>query len=192
MSHRLAIAGVTAALKGLISDALAGPDIASIGGCVLSARPPDGSPTGDPHANMLNLFLYRLGDDGARRSATPPAGDARGGRWGATPVALDLHYLISVYGARDMNAEVVIGHARQCLDDSPLIDRDRLRGALGPLAMTGFADRIEQLRITPEPLSIEDLSRIWTMIRAPYRLSIGYRVTALLRDGAPDDAPPEA
>jgi hypothetical protein len=52
--------------------------------------------------------------------------------------------------------------------------------ALQSLARSGLADQVEQLRITPEFLSSEDLSKFWTATLAHYRPCAAYRVSAAL------------
>ena len=48
------------------------------------------------------------------------------------------------------------------------------------LATAGLADQVELLKITHEPLSNEELSKLWTAFQAKYRPSAGYRVSLVL------------
>jgi hypothetical protein len=52
--------------------------------------------------------------------------------------------------------------------------------ALRALAECGLADQIEQLRITPEFLNTEEMSKLWTATQAHYRPTAAYQVTVVL------------
>ena len=120
-------------------------------------------------------------EQGARDSATR--------RWHS-----NLHYLISAYGAADLHAEILLGHAMQLLHENPVVPREAIRIALQPppdqagtlppwlraLRDSGLQDQIEQLRITPEFLSTEDMSKFWTSTLAHYRPSAAYEVSVVL------------
>ena len=50
-----------------------------------------------------------------------------------------------------------------------------------------FRRGIDELRITFEPHSLEDMTRIWTGLQDPYRLSVAYHVQ-VVRIDSPVDA----
>jgi hypothetical protein len=116
------------------------------------------------------------------------------------PLALDLHYLLTAYGAQDFQTEILLGHALQLMHETPVIDRARIRRtidhlshtkdrrvvppALAALAKSDVADRVTQLEITPEFLSSEELSKLWSALQAKYRPSATYKVSAVIIDGA--------
>jgi hypothetical protein len=82
----------------------------------------------------------------------------------------------------------------QLLHENPVIPREAIRIALQPspdqsgtlppwlraLRDSGLQDQIEQLRITPEFLSTEDMSKFWTSTLAHYRPSAAYEVSVVL------------
>ena len=135
MSNALAIAGVSAVLKDLLNNGLIDHDIRGmVGGPVtVSVQPPDRVTTGDEEKAQLNLFLYQV---------TPNAGwnDESGCRLGTRkerasanrPLALDLHYLLTAYGKKDFDGEILLGYAMQLLHETPVLARDAIRAALGP------------------------------------------------------------
>src|SRR5262249_21332193 len=43
-----------------------------------------------------------------------------------------------------------------------------------------LADQIERVRITPQPLSLDELSKLWMMFQTGYRISAGYQVSVVL------------
>ena len=41
-------------------------------------------------------------------------------------------------------------------------------------------DQVENVRITPQPLTLDEMSKIWTGFQAGYRLSLSYEVSVVL------------
>lgn len=187
MSNALAIAAVTAALKDLIGNGLLGLDLSSIGSVTVSALPPDRIATGQTEPNQLNLFLYQVTPNTGWRNHLLPARDASGTRIGNPPLALDLHYMLTAYGAQDLSAEALLGFAMQFLHETPMLSRAQLRTVLGPpsppfgnLSALSLAEQIEWLKITPQFLGAEELSKLWTAMQARYRPSMAYQVSVVL------------
>ena len=187
MSNALAIAAVTAALKDLIGNGLLSLDLSSIGSVTVSALPPDRIATGQTEPNQLNLFLYQVTPNIGWRNQALPARDGSGARIGNAPLALDLHYMLSAYGAQDLSAEALLGLAMQFLHETPMLSRAQLRTVLGPpsppfgnLSALSLADQIEWLKITPQFLGAEELSKLWTAMQARYRPSMAYQVSVVL------------
>ena len=132
------------------------------------------------------------GEDGGSRRRRGHAGGSH--RLGNPPLALDLHFLLSAYSGADLHAEILLGYAMQLMHEFPLITREMIRTALNPspevglelppalraLADCGLADQVEQLRITPQFLNGEEMSRLWTAIQANYRPSAAYQVSVVL------------
>jgi hypothetical protein len=187
MSNALAIAAVTAALKDLIGNGLLGLDLSSIGSVTVSALPPDRIATGQTEPNQLNLFLYQVTPNTGWRNRALPSRDGNGARTTNPPLALDLHYMLTAYGAQDLSAEALLGFAMQFLHETPMLSRAQLRTVLGPpsppfgnLSALSLADQIEWLKITPQFLGAEELSKLWTAMQARYRPSMAYQVSVVL------------
>jgi hypothetical protein len=94
----------------------------------------------------------------------------------------------------------------QLLHENPVIPREAIRIALQPppdasgtlppwlraLRDSGLQDQIEQLRITPEFLNTEEMSKFWTSTLAHYRPSAAYEVSVVLiqaEDAKPSPLP---
>jgi len=195
MSSALAIAAVTASLKDLLNDGLMDHDLASLGSFVITAQPPDRVTTGSTENNQLNLFLYQVSANPGWRNVDLPSRGRDGSRRTSPPLALDLHYLLTAYGAQDLNAEVLLGYAMQVLHENPVLTRQQLRTALGApapvdgtllpgpfgtLSAIDLADQVEQVKLTPVYLGSEDLSKLWTAMQARYRPSMAYAVSVVL------------
>ncbi len=197
MSNALAIAAVTAALKDLIGNGLLGLDLSSIGSVTVSALPPDRIATGQTEPNQLNLFLYQVTPNAGWRNHGLATRDSGGTtRIGKSPLALDLHYMLTAYGAQDLSAEALLGFGMQFLHETPMLSRAQLRTVLGPpsppfgnLSALSLADQVEWLKISPQFLGAEELSKLWTAMQARYRPSMAYQVSVVLIES---DAPVRA
>ncbi len=192
MTSALAIASVTYLLKDLLDNKLVRHGLtASVGDVTVTALPPDRITTGSDERSQINLFLYRITPHTAWRGAPP-----RDGGNGARPPALglDLHYLITAYGERDFQAEILLGSAMQLLLETPVISREMIRtalpdggakrgGSLPPLQQTlataGLAEQVEEIKLCPEFLSTEEASRLWSALQAKYRPSAAYKASAI-------------
>jgi hypothetical protein len=196
MSNALAIAAVTAVLKDLLNNGLIDHDLASSLGVVnVSARSPDLTPTGANDPAQLNLFLYHVTPNQGWRNAALPSRDDRGDRLTNPPLALDLHYLLIAHGAQDFQAEILLGYAMQLLHETPMLSRDAIRRALAPstpvsgsvlppafqaLSAADLADQIEQIKICPESIGVEELSKLWSAFMVNYRLTTSYLASVVL------------
>ena len=198
MSNALAIAGVTAVLRDRLNDGLVNGDATGILGTTVtvSVSPPDRViPAEQDESSQLNLFLYQATPNTGWRNEGLPSHDPSGrDRLANPPLALDLHYLISAYSGDDLHAEILLGYAMQLLHRFPVITREMIRTALEPLeevatdlppalralAGCGLADQVELLRITPQFLNTEEMSKLWTAAQASYRPTAAYHVSTVL------------
>lgn len=193
MSGPLAIAGVTAALKGLLNSGLGDFDLSGIGSYSVTALPPDRVDTGQTEPNQLNLFLYQVTPNQGWRNTNLPTTNGNGSRAGNAPLALDLHYLLTAYGSKDANAEVLLGVAMFLLHQTPVLTRAYLRSALTPspwlpLPAADLADQVELIKVTPAFLSIEDLTKMWAAMQARYRTTMAYQASVVLIQPGPGGA----
>lgn len=198
MSSALAIAGVTAVLRDRLNDGLVNHNVSGVLGSTVtvSVLPPDRVTPGDgPDASQLNLFLYQVTPNVGWRNERLPSHDAGGRqRLSNPPLALDLHYLVSAYSGGDLHAEILLGYAMQLLHEFPILTRDMIRRALVPspdvgldlppalraLSDCGLADQVELLRVTPQSLNGEEMSRLWTATQSSFRPSAAYQVSVVL------------
>lgn len=191
MSGPFALAAVSAVLRRLVTNGLGGVDLSIFGGAAntVTVQHPDLVQTGANEPAQLNLFLYRVTPNAGLRNESLPVRDQSGDRVANQPLALDLHYLLSAYGAEEFSSEALLGYGMQVLHEAPFLSRDFIRRTFpdgsgdaveAALGQSGLAEQIEYLKISPETLSTEEMSRLWTAFQAKYRPSAGYLVTAVL------------
>ncbi|MBX3345276.1 MAG: DUF4255 domain-containing protein [Nitrospira sp.] len=198
MSTALAIAGVTAVLRDLLNDGLINHNVSGLLGSTVtvSALPPDRVvPVNGTERTQLNLFLHQVTFNTGWRNHALPSRDGSGmQRLSNPPLALDLHYLLSAYSAEELGSEILLGYAMQLLYEVPVLDRRAITTALTPspsvdttlppalraLAECGLADQLEQIKLVPDPLSSEEMSKLWTAVQSHYRPSAAYVATVVL------------
>jgi hypothetical protein len=196
MSGPLALATVTAVLKDLLNDGLVNSDLsASVGTVTVSALPPDRVGTGTDEPSRLNLFLYQVTANSGWRNEGYPSRDSGGRRVTNPPLPLDLHYLLTAYGADDLDAEILLGYAMQLVHEMPVLTPDLVRKTfsvaspvsdkLMPASVpdrnpADLADQVEYCKIAPRYLTTEELSRLWSAMQARYRPSMAYDVSVVL------------
>jgi len=194
----LGLASVSVVLVDLLNNGLIDHDVGStVGGRItVSALPPDRVlPSNGTEATQLNLFLHHVTPNMGWRNVGQPTRNSRGDRVANPPLALDLHYLMSAYGEKDFYAEILLGFGMQLFHEHPVLSRDEIATALAPptpttpsslpdslkdISKSELADQVELIKITPEPLSTEEISKIWTAFQTHYRATAAYSVSVVL------------
>lgn len=202
MSNALSIATVTAVIKNLLENGLVGDAIAaSVGDVLVTALPPDRIQVGNDERAQINLFLYQVTQNrnvdwvseefrNRNRSINNNARPTN------PPLALDLHYLLTAYGAKDFQAEILLGYAMQMLHVSPVISSEVVKNtlvnaslavtssvfaqALAGISVSNLAERIGQIKINSEFLNMEETSKIWSALQTHYRPSATYQASMVL------------
>jgi hypothetical protein len=183
MSTPLAIAAATVTLQVLLGKGIVTDN--DLNDATVTALTPDRA-RGNNNANQLNLFLYQTVLNAAWRNADLPR-QVNPGENGNPPLAVNLYYLITAYG-RDNDAAQpfshhLLGQAMSILHDHPVLGREEIKQATdASLKANGLDLQIERLRITPQPMSLEEISKLWTGFQTQYRLSAAYEVSVVLID----------
>jgi hypothetical protein len=186
MTNHLAVATVTAALRNNLQ-AVLDAEVPTLSARVATARP--NAPTSDLPAPGINVMLFQVTPNAALRNADTPTRRGDGSLVRRPAAALDLHYLLSFYGedAR-LEPQVLLGCAVRALHAAPVLTRDAIQATVG-LAMFDFvsgsdlADAIDLVRFTPTALSLEEMSKLWSVFfQSPYVLSVAYQAGVVLID----------
>jgi len=172
MSDSLAIAAVTATIRNLLFAGVNG-----VGGADVSAKPPDKARVGNP-GNRVNVFLYQTAIDSAWRNEDMP-GTTQPGEDGRPPLALVLYYLVTAYSLEDddLIGHQLLGRAMGVLHDHPVLGAEEIKAALGA---SDLDQQIERVRITPQPMTLEEMSKLWTTFQTQYRASATYQARVVL------------
>ncbi|MES9991919.1 MAG: DUF4255 domain-containing protein [Candidatus Thiodiazotropha sp.] len=194
MSNALAIAAVTRTLRNLLNQ-VATADYSSLPNDTrptsqieVTTLPPDRVRLPDASRNRINLFLYQTDISAAWRNMDIPR-QVRPGESGHPPLPLNLFYVITAYAESDneLIGQVLLGTAMQILHDHPLLSRTEIGSAL---ALSELDSQIERVRITPQPFSLDELSKLWAGFQSEYRVSAMYQVAlVLIESRRPQRAP---
>ena len=102
-----------------------------------------------------------------------------------SPLSLDLYYMLTVYPVvtqaiedqhdNNLDAHRTLSRAMRVLYDNGIL--------VGGLLLGGLPDAEQALRVTLNPITVEDLTRIWSVFpEASYRPSVCYLVTPVRVD----------
>ena len=191
MSNPLAIATATATLRAVIVKALPTtgfttglPDVSHVRPDAETGLPPVG----------VNICLYRVSPNPHWRNADLPT------RRGTTvlrkpQIGLDLYYLLSFYGDdKELEPQRLLGHVVNALHAEPQLPRatmTTLATSLAYLTGSDLAAQSELVRITPTELSLEELTKLWSVFfQTKYVLSAAYTATVVLIEADTPTAKP--
>lgn len=191
MSNFQAIGGVSATLKALLTDRMELPGGVARADFQVTVGPPrpDGQDGSNIESPRVNLFLYRATENGCLKNQEIP-GQGQRSAYGRPPLSLDLHYLLTAYGTTDDGDRFVdetlshflLGSAMRVLHDNPIIT-EQLRAMRDPLPApvldANLRGEFEHVKLNLEPLSLEDLSKVWTALTLPFRVAAAYQVTVV-------------
>jgi hypothetical protein len=119
----------------------------------------------------LSLWLYRVAPGDVlgtppRDVPTLPTGE---GTISPPPLDLRLDYLLTpiARGGSEMEQRI-LGRAMELFHAAPVVT--------GASLLAELAGTAAQLRVTLQPLGLEEITRVWAALRTPYRLSVSYEV----------------
>lgn len=186
MSSYEAVGAVSNTLKDLLADRLDTPP-----GVVGPVPVTVGAPPEEPDVvkgPLVNLFLYRVCENAALQNGEL-AGHGERGAYGHPPLALDLHYLVTTYGQTqnaggpkledEIVAHWLLGSAMRILHDFAIITPQLPTSGGGQVLDPVLVDGPERVKLSLQPISLEDLSKVWTALSRPFRVSAAYEVTVV-------------
>lgn len=186
MSNYLAIATVTATLSEIVEAAArAAVDNAAVN--VTTDRPQ----ANGAQPRGINLFMYQVTPNAALNNADLPTRRGDGSVVQRPCVALDLNYLITFHGNdADLEAQRMMGGVVSALNSRPVLSRERIQSTIDAaltsdpqhyLGGSNLPEQVELVRLTPLPISLEELSKLWSVfIQTPYQLSVTYEASVVL------------
>ena len=130
--------------------------------------------------NQLTLFLYKVVESpelkNAERSVVTMADGSLVEK--RAPLTLDAYYLLTAHAKPDLlEAHQALSRAMRVFFDHGVLHGSVLRAQGGKKGLT--ADSV--LRITLNPITMEDMTRIWSVFPdTPYELSVTYLVTPVI------------
>jgi hypothetical protein len=192
MSNTHAIAAVTSTLRYVLQQAIDGEPDPVAGRKVTTLRPAQLADlgSGDNPVRGLNVFLYQVTPNHAWNLTDLPTRGRSGALVKNPLAALDLHYLVTAYGDEEaLEPQPFLARAELALAATPVFTKDVVEDAIalfGGEAETAFLQRAdlagqpESVKLSPAPLSLEEISKLWGVLGTPYLLSQTYTATVVL------------
>ncbi len=194
MSNYLAIATVTETIRQMLDSAIK----ADLAGADNEASATAVRPNAD--AKLLpklgvNLYLYQVSPNTALRNADLPTRRGDGSVWQTPRAAIDLHYLLSFYGEEGkLEPQQVMGSVIRTLHASPLLLQKQIAHIVESSDFLKAADldkEIERIKLTPQSLTIDELSKIWSVFfQNSFALSTAYMASVVFIEGKEQSAAP--
>lgn len=188
MSDFRAIGGVSASLKTLLEDRMEMPTGVTEFEVTVSAPRSESEDDTAVEKPRINLFLYRVAENGSLKNQEIP-GQGHPAAFGHPPLSLNLYYMLTPYGSttddefvNETVSHLLLGSAMRVLHDIPVITNQLLtvRSPAGqPILSESLRAAFEQIKLTLDPVSLDDLSKVWTALTLPYRLSTAYMVSVV-------------
>lgn len=184
MSNYLSIAVVTATIHEIVQAAV----LQAVPGASVRVGPPRAAAPGDKE---VNIYLYRLSPNAYNRNNDLPTRGADGTLARQPQEALELHYVISFSGEDHLETEIMLGKVMTVLHEVPLLTPEELGRVIRPggsfpfLEASDLPAQPDRIKLTPEYLSLDELSKLWTtFFQLAHRPSIQYVVTPVILDSA--------
>lgn len=197
MSNFLAVSTVSAALQRLLTP-------------VASAAVP-GSEVWVDRSDVkrqksgVNIYMYRSSIDSVWRNEELPARRDDGSIRVRPRIATSLHYLLTFHGKDDeLVPQRLLGATLATLHTRPIITTALIQAVIDEattpqgthpyLAFNDLIDAEDLVRVSPDPMSLDELSKLWSVFfQTPYQLSATYVASAVLLEETreiPAPAPP--
>jgi Pvc16 N-terminal domain len=190
LGNFLAFASVTATISYILEEVNR-----DIPGIRISTRPLDAIDIQNP-VNGLNIFLYLVSPTTSVDAVDTLVIDKAGRPTNNPSLSLDLYYIITATSSEneDLVAQKILASAMRVLNNHPVLERDLIRKAVRNkegLEFSDLADQIDDVRLALNPLSLKDLSEIWSKFpNANFRSSIAYTAQVVILDSKIVEEPP--
>lgn len=136
---------------------------------------------GNQNQAAVSLYLYHITPN-AQLNNRPPV--PVGSQLFQSPLCLDLHYLLTPLLSVPEDNLLVMGAAMQIMAAMPVVRQNFLNSQ--PRAGA------PEVRLLLNPVTLEEMSRIWGTFNQASRLSVAYEVRGVAIDSlrGPEDGPP--
>jgi hypothetical protein len=193
VSNTLAIAAVTTAIRHVLDEALGGAQPGAVGGSHVTTLRPEQvaalkADTGAPSG--LNVYLYEITPNHAWNLTDLPTRRGDGSLTRRPVAAIDLHYLVTAYGDEtELAPQRLMARAVLALSVNQVLTRDLVADAvdhydddpnMGFLDSADLGEQPELVKLSPQVLTLEELSRLWGILGPHYLLSVAYTATVVV------------
>lgn len=179
MDDFIVIAVVGEILKKLLEDNLSGILVGSSSSTSITFQSPKDMKTSD----YLSIFLYQISENSHMKNQ--PMKRIESDRLKRPPLSLNLHYVLTPSTKDTANIEgwdacIILGRSMQVLYDNTILEGPTLMDILKDLNREEYYEKIRQIRIILNSLSLDDLTKIWNSLDTALMLSVCYEVRVIM------------
>ena len=130
----------------------------------------DAPPSDVPPEAKLSIYLYHIEPNSELHNISTDSDTSVG-----TPIALNLHYLITPLLKSEDQNQMMLGQIIQVLHDQPIINQvgnNPIGDSLGGASL--------KFSVMLEEHDIDTFCRIWHTLGTKYRLSVSYKVRSVV------------
>ncbi len=186
---------VTETLRHLLTEAAA----RAVPGLDARVGRPQASTNGSEEPG-INIFAYQVNPNPAWSNADLPTRNSAGTLTRRPQIGLSIDYLFSFRGPEtELVPELLLGSCVSRLHAQPLLRQEQIERVIHPpeqpphpiLQDSDLANQIERVKLTQLPLSLEELSKLWSVFfQIPYMLSVAYQASVVLIEEEIEPAAP--
>src|SRR5262245_33778456 len=141
------------------------------GGMVVSLNTPE--EMNEKPAEGISIWLYRVVRDEQRLNDPPVQLSPTEGQ--PPPLPLKLHYLITPVTSEKFGdpetEQIILGKVLQLFYSHPVLRGSDLQAE--------FSGTEVELKVRLEPMSLEEITRVWDALLGSYQLSVSYEVSVV-------------
>jgi hypothetical protein len=138
--------------------------------------------------HRLSLFLYQISENAHMKNQ--PMERIQMNELRFPPLSLNLYYLLTPFAGDETNeikgwdAHTILGKAMQIFYDNAVLDGPNLMEVLQDpdVDREEYYDQIRQIKIILDPISMDDMTKIWNSLDTPFKLCVCYEVRVIMID----------
>ncbi len=164
MSSFTAIRAVSSSIGALLRRYITESDDGDVGGVPISRLSP--RELREREGDVVSVWLYQV----VRNAETlnhPPRRISRDTRE-RHPLPVNIHFLVTPLADSSEMEHALLGRVLQVFNDHSVLE--------GPLLTDDLAADGVSLRLSLQPMTLEELTAVWDALREPYQLSVAYVV----------------
>lgn len=121
---------------------------------------------------QLTVYLFHVAEDPYQKNS--PLRGPRVPPIPFQPLSLDLYYLVTAFAGSDyVKEQIAMSIALRCFHDNPIVRMDVMLPLPPPTVVH------EEFTLTMEIQSVDEISRLWQAVVAPFRLSAIYKASVV-------------
>ncbi|MBN2440636.1 MAG: DUF4255 domain-containing protein [Spirochaetales bacterium] len=125
----------------------------------------------------LTLFLYQIVENAYTKNQ--PMRNTGAGSVRQPPLSLNLYYLITPYAGEppydsEVEKNILLGKVMQIIYDNAILKGTILSDAMKEVSLE--YDNINYICFSLNPISLDDLTKLWNALDMPMQLSVAYEV----------------